>query len=86
MSCFLPVGWREVHGPLHRHSRWGGSPGGSRTTLRCIETQCPGGKAQEMSPMDTGKSINAWLRTAIFPGRGQDGAVLAAFQIIYPFF
>lgn len=36
--------------------------------------------------LDAGKSINARLRTTTFPGRGQDGAVLAAFQIIYPFF
>lgn len=54
--------------------------------MGCVGTQCPDGKGQEMSLMDTGKSINAWLRMAIFPGRGQDGAVLAAFQIIYPFF
>lgn len=30
----------------------------------------PGGEAQEMSQMDTGKSISAWLRMASSSGRG----------------
>lgn len=60
------------------------STGSSRTTLGC--SGCPSGKACEMSLMDTEKSLNAWLKTAIFAGRGGDGAVLAAFHIIYTFF
>lgn len=82
MSCYLPMVCR-----LMAHS--------VGTVNGVVPQETPGlpwgtlgrsGKVQDMSPVDTGKSMNAQLRRAIFPGRRQDGAVPAAFQLIYTFF